>query len=29
MMERFRQFWTNVVTPIANLLLRLGVSPDA
>jgi CDP-diacylglycerol--glycerol-3-phosphate 3-phosphatidyltransferase/CDP-diacylglycerol--inositol 3-phosphatidyltransferase len=29
MMERFRQFWTNVLTPIANLLLRWGVSPDA
>jgi CDP-diacylglycerol--glycerol-3-phosphate 3-phosphatidyltransferase/CDP-diacylglycerol--inositol 3-phosphatidyltransferase len=29
MMERFRQFWTNVLSPIANLLLRLGVSPDA
>lgn len=29
MMERFRQFWTNLLTPIANLLLRLGVSPDA
>jgi CDP-diacylglycerol--glycerol-3-phosphate 3-phosphatidyltransferase/CDP-diacylglycerol--inositol 3-phosphatidyltransferase len=28
-MERFRQFWTNVLTPIANLLLRWGVSPDA
>lgn len=29
MMERFRQFWTKVLSPIANLLLRLGVSPDA
>jgi CDP-diacylglycerol--glycerol-3-phosphate 3-phosphatidyltransferase len=28
MMERFRQFWTRLLTPIANLLLRLGVSPD-
>ncbi|WP_145811483.1 phosphatidylinositol phosphate synthase [Kribbella amoyensis] len=29
MLNRFRQFWTRVITPIANLLLRLGVSPDA
>jgi len=29
MMERFRAFWTKVVSPIAHLLLRLGVSPDA
>lgn len=29
MMERFRQFWTSLLSPIANLLLRLGVSPDA
>jgi CDP-diacylglycerol--glycerol-3-phosphate 3-phosphatidyltransferase len=29
MMERFRAFWTNVFAPIGNLLLRLGVSPDA
>ena len=29
MLERFRQFWTRLLTPIANLLLRLGVSPDA
>ena len=29
MMERFRQFWTRLLSPIANLLLRLGVSPDA
>lgn len=28
MLNRFRQFWTKVITPIANLLLRLGVSPD-
>ena len=29
MLERFRAFWTKVVSPIANLLIRLGVSPDA
>ncbi len=29
MLERFRQFWTNVFKPIANLLIRLGVSADA
>jgi CDP-diacylglycerol--glycerol-3-phosphate 3-phosphatidyltransferase len=29
MLERFRQFWTGLLSPIANLLLRLGVSPDA
>jgi CDP-diacylglycerol--glycerol-3-phosphate 3-phosphatidyltransferase len=29
MLNRFRQFWTKVIAPIANLLLRLGVSPDA
>lgn len=29
MLNRFRQFWTKVITPIATLLLRLGVSPDA
>jgi CDP-diacylglycerol--glycerol-3-phosphate 3-phosphatidyltransferase/CDP-diacylglycerol--inositol 3-phosphatidyltransferase len=28
MLERFRIFWTNVVKPVANLLMRLGVSPD-
>ncbi len=28
MLERFRQFWTNVWAPLANLLLRLGVTPD-
>jgi phosphatidylinositol phosphate synthase len=28
MLERFRQFWTNIFKPIANLLIRLGVSPD-
>ncbi len=29
MLNRFRAFWTKVVTPVAKLLLRLGVSPDA
>lgn len=29
MLNRFRAFWTKVVSPIARLLLRLGVSPDA
>lgn len=29
MLDRFRAFWTAVITPVANLLLRLGVSPDA
>jgi CDP-diacylglycerol--glycerol-3-phosphate 3-phosphatidyltransferase len=29
MLERFRQFWTNVWSPVGNLLLRLGVSPNA
>lgn len=29
MMERFRAFWTKVISPVAHLLLRLGVSPDA
>jgi CDP-diacylglycerol--glycerol-3-phosphate 3-phosphatidyltransferase/CDP-diacylglycerol--inositol 3-phosphatidyltransferase len=28
MLERFRAFWTKIVSPIANLLIRLGVSPD-
>jgi CDP-diacylglycerol--glycerol-3-phosphate 3-phosphatidyltransferase/CDP-diacylglycerol--inositol 3-phosphatidyltransferase len=29
MLNRFRAFWTKVVTPIAKLLLRMGVGPDA
>jgi CDP-diacylglycerol--glycerol-3-phosphate 3-phosphatidyltransferase/CDP-diacylglycerol--inositol 3-phosphatidyltransferase len=29
MLERFRQFWTHVWAPLGNLLLRLGVSPNA
>lgn len=28
MLERFRQFWTNVWAPLANLLLKWGVKPD-
>ncbi|MGI9086103.1 MAG: phosphatidylinositol phosphate synthase [Aeromicrobium sp.] len=28
MLERFRQFWTNVWAPVADLLLRMGVKPD-
>jgi CDP-diacylglycerol--glycerol-3-phosphate 3-phosphatidyltransferase len=28
MLERFRQFWTNVWAPLGDLLLRLGVKPD-
>lgn len=29
MLDRFRAFWTKVITPIANLLIRMGVSADA
>jgi CDP-diacylglycerol---glycerol-3-phosphate 3-phosphatidyltransferase len=29
MMERFRAFWTKVISPVAHLLIRLGISPDA
>jgi phosphatidylglycerophosphate synthase len=29
MMERFRAVFTKVITPVARLLIRLGVSPDA
>src|SRR3954453_10688698 len=29
MLERFRAFWTKVFSPVARLLLRWGVSPDA
>jgi CDP-diacylglycerol---glycerol-3-phosphate 3-phosphatidyltransferase len=29
MLERFRQFWTKVWAPLGNLLLRMGVSPNA
>ena len=28
MLNRFKQFWTKVIAPFANLLLRLGVSAD-
>lgn len=28
MLERFRQFWTNVWAPLGNLFIRLGVTPD-
>lgn len=28
MLERFRGFWTNVWAPLANLLLRMGVTPN-
>ena len=29
MLERFREFWTKVWAPLGDLLLRLGVSPNA
>ena len=30
MLERFKAFWQGVVlAPVVNLLLKLGVSPDA
>lgn len=29
MLERFRQFWTNLWAPVGNLLIRMGVSPNA
>ena len=28
MMERFRAFWTKVISPVAHLLIKLGVSAD-
>lgn len=28
MLERFRQFWSNVWAPVGDLLLKLGVKPD-
>lgn len=28
MLERFRQFWTNLFKPLSHLLIKLGVSPD-
>jgi CDP-diacylglycerol---glycerol-3-phosphate 3-phosphatidyltransferase len=29
MLERFREFWTKVWAPLGDLLLRMGVSPNA
>lgn len=29
MLERFRAFWTRLISPVARLFLRLGISPDA
>lgn len=29
MMERFRAFWTKVFSPVAHLLIKMGVSADA
>jgi len=29
MLDRFRAFWTGLFQPVINLLLRLGISPDA
>jgi CDP-diacylglycerol--glycerol-3-phosphate 3-phosphatidyltransferase/CDP-diacylglycerol--inositol 3-phosphatidyltransferase len=29
MLERFRQFWTNVFKPVAHLFIQWGISPDA
>jgi CDP-diacylglycerol--glycerol-3-phosphate 3-phosphatidyltransferase len=28
MLERFRQFWTNVWSPLADLFLRMGITPN-
>src|SRR3954465_15943315 len=28
MLERFRAFWTNVWSPLGDLLLRMGISPN-
>jgi CDP-diacylglycerol--glycerol-3-phosphate 3-phosphatidyltransferase len=28
MLNRFKQFWVKVISPVANLLLKLGISPD-
>lgn len=28
MLERFRQFWTNLWSPVGNLFLRIGIKPD-
>lgn len=29
MLNRFRDFWTQVISPVATLFLRVGISPDA
>jgi CDP-diacylglycerol--glycerol-3-phosphate 3-phosphatidyltransferase/CDP-diacylglycerol--inositol 3-phosphatidyltransferase len=29
MLNRFRDFWTRLISPVARLFLRLGISPDA
>ena len=29
MLNRFRDFWTRLISPFARLFLRLGISPDA
>src|SRR6476469_4815414 len=29
MLDRFRAFWTKVISPVAHLFIRLGISPDA
>ncbi|MDQ3616800.1 MAG: CDP-alcohol phosphatidyltransferase family protein [Actinomycetota bacterium] len=29
MLKRFRAYWTQLLTPLAKLFLRMGVSPDA
>ena len=29
MLDRFRAFWTKVISPVAHLLIKLGVSADA
>ena len=29
MLDRFRAFWTKVISPVAHLLIRMGVSADA
>jgi len=28
MLERFRQFWTNLLSPLADFMLRIGIKPD-
>ncbi len=29
MLDRFRAFWTKVISPVAHLFIKLGISPDA